>query len=1021
MRPLKLKMSAFGPYKGEVEIDFTEFNQSSLFLVSGPTGAGKTTIFDAIAYALFDKPSKDGREKDTYKSDHASDTDLCYVYFEFELGQKRYSVRREPNQTGPGTRSKTKQILASVEFHNGDSVTTKINEANKEIESLMGLTHDQFRQIVMLPQGDFKRMLDSNSGEKEKIFRNIFQTNQFEAFQEKLKEQAKELKKERDSYEQAVNLAFQNVETKDNPVLEKAIEQFDVTVALEEIEKLVEADTQDLTKVKESIKHLQEQKTTYERLIERLEKKAFLDKEKGQLDETEQTIKTYREQLSQNEEALKLAEAQKSVTELSQEIKQANEKLIHLKQEKKILSEELSKAEKQREIIQKKVAELNSIREAIQELKNELERMKEVEKKQDGIALFEKQIKENQTKRNALSEAGQKQKEIISSKQDELKKLQVLKDSFSRQYDQINELKDKKTQESQKLEKLNDLCDLRKEGAKVKVRFSEATKELKKATQKWQNAKESYFSNIAVVLAGDLNENEPCPVCGGTEHPNLAHSTDESVSKEAVDRLENEKTTVEAQYNKIAAHLQQLSEAVGKRCKELGIAHSDADETLKETKRVVKELTESLDTLEKDLKLKQKKVDQESKLSKELDSLQKEERELSDKVVQLKADEEHKVKRISELESEWKALKASLSSESEKQIREAIKTKEKMITETEKEASGSQKLVQDLSGNLSANKRGIELTTEQLEMVTKKHTEAEMHFNQLLENSELGEDFETVVLKKEIVEKMQTAISDYEKAGHSLAVQMKEVEAFLEQEETVLPVEEYQAKCIRIDESLPKLEENRDDLVKSMNQNQRACESIKQHQGKSDEIEKDYQIYNELALMAGGTSNETDRISFERYVLGIYFDEILLAANERFKEMTNNRYELQRKMDAAKGNKPKGLDMDVFDYETGKLRGVNTLSGGESFKASLALALGLSDVIQSQSGGVSVDTLFIDEGFGTLDSDSLDKAIQTLLDLHKRGRLVGIISHVDELKTRIPSHIIVEKTAAGSKVSVQSV
>ncbi|MDZ7836343.1 MAG: AAA family ATPase [Alkalibacterium sp.] len=138
MRPLKLKMSAFGPYKGEVEIDFTAFNQSSLFLVSGPTGAGKTTIFDAIAYALFDKPSKDGREKDTYKSDHAKDTDLCYVYFEFELGQKRYAVRREPNQIGPGTRSETKKVSASVEFHNGERVTTKINEANKEIEALMG-------------------------------------------------------------------------------------------------------------------------------------------------------------------------------------------------------------------------------------------------------------------------------------------------------------------------------------------------------------------------------------------------------------------------------------------------------------------------------------------------------------------------------------------------------------------------------------------------------------------------------------------------------------------------------------------------------------------------------------------------------------------------------------------------------------------------------------------------------------------------------------------------------------------
>ena len=170
--------------------------------------------------------------------------------------------------------------------------------------------------------------------------------------------------------------------------------------------------------------------------------------------------------------------------------------------------------------------------------------------------------------------------------------------------------------------------------------------------------------------------------------------------------------------------------------------------------------------------------------------------------------------------------------------------------------------------------------------------------------------------------------------------------------------------------------------------------------------------------MANG-SKETDYISFERYVLGIYFEEILMAANQRFSQMTNHRYELQRQLEKGKGSGKQGLDMEVFDHYTGKTRSVHTLSGGETFKASLALALGLSDVIQNQNGGVSVDTLFVDEGFGTLDSDSLDMAVQTLLDLHQKGRLVGIISHVDELKTRIPAHIIVEKTATGSTAYIQ--
>jgi exonuclease SbcC len=1021
MRPLKLKMSAFGPYKGEVEIDFTAFNQSALFLVSGPTGAGKTTIFDAIAYALFDKPSKDGREKDTYKSDHAKDTDLCYVELEFELGQKRYSVRREPNQTGPGTRTKTKQIAASVAFHNGDQVTTKINEANKEIEALLGLTHDQFRQIVMLPQGDFRRMLDSNSADKEKIFRNIFQTDQFEAFQEKLKEQAKELKQERDGYAQAVSLAFQSIETKENQTLEKAIDQFDIPAVLEETAKLIDTDSKHLAELKETIGSLQEEKTATERLIEYLEKKTALDKEKIELDETEKVVADYKEQLAKNDEAQKLVEAKKREQDLAQELKDEQTKRNDLSEKQKSLTDSLAEAEKQKALIQDELSKLDRVREAIQILKKELERMTEVEKTEEAISQAEKQLKENRLRQASIKEKMEAVKQAVQSQQNELKELQHIKNSFSDSYDRIGKLKDKKSEAMQRLEKLKELCDLRKEGAEVKQVFSKANKDLKQATERLDEAKAAYYSNIAVVLAGDLEQNEPCPVCGGTDHPKKAHAAADSVSKDEVDRLEKIKADAEAHYNRIGVHLQQLSEAVGKRCKELGIEHTDADEAFEQTKKSCRELTDELNKLEQDLKQKQKRVEAEGKLTEKLEALQKEERDLSEARVQLTSDEQHMTRRIGELSELCSELKASVSYDSEKQVKEAIAEKEALIRKTEQAASDNQSLVQDLSSRQSANKQAIKLTEESINKLTDKHSEARAHFEHRLQESKLDDSFESLVLEHETADKMQRAIKDYEKARHSLTVQMKEVQAHIDKEDKLLPVEAYRDQCKSIIERLPELEENRDDLVKTVNQNQRAVETITIHQDKSDELEKDYRIYSELAMMAGGTSNETDRISFERYVLGIYFDEILIAANERFSEMTNNRYELQRKMDAAKGNKPKGLDMDVFDYETGKVRGVNTLSGGESFKASLALALGLSDVIQSQSGGVSVDTLFIDEGFGTLDSDSLDKAIETLLDLQERGRLVGIISHVDELKTRIPSHIIVERTTAGSQVSVQTV
>lgn len=1021
MRPLLLKMNAFGPYKGEVEIDFTAFTQSSLFLVSGPTGAGKTTIFDAIAYALFDRPSKDGRDKDSYKSDHATDHDLCFVYFEFELGQKRYTVQRHPTQMGPGKGKKPINVKASVEFHNGDQVTTKINEANKEIEDLLGMNHEQFRQIVMLPQGDFKRMLDSDSSKKEEIFRNIFQTSQFQAFQEKLNEKAKAMRKEREQYEQAVKLAFESVDATENDTLQKAIEQFDVKVASAEIGKLVEQDKDKLEAVRKTIKDLQEQKTAYSRLIEQLEKKDRLDKEKSELDEKEKTVESYKKQLADNEEAKKLMDAKKAVETVAKDSQTAKEKLQKLKEEQAELVKAETAAQEDYEKSQKELAELSTVREAIQQLKNELDRLVEVEKKEEAIDSLTKDFAKNVEKKEQLTKDSETFSKTVKDLQEQHKALQLVKETISKQFEERSEQKDKLSQLQQRKEKLSELSELRKQGAKVKATFSDQTKALKKAEKDWQEAREGYFKDLAVVLAGDLKDSEPCPVCGSQDHPHVAESSKEAVSKETVDKLEKVKAEAETAYNATAARLQQLSEEVGKRCKQLAINHSDVDEALKATTSEVKQLTEELKSLEHQLQSNQNKVKEEKALAEKLETIQAKELDVSNAIVELNSANTHNTKRIKELEEERDSLKKNLSSESKAAIQSAIAEKESSIKAVEAKASADQKQLQELSNKLSANKNGIEFTEDQLKTLETKREEAERAFETLKEDSDIAETFDSLVLEADTAQKMQTAISDYDKSRHSLTVQLKEVRDYLEKEETLLPIEEYKEKVVEMEQSLPELENNRDQLIESRSRNESALSSIQTHQGKSEALEKDYQIYNELAVMASGTNSMTDRVSFERYVLGIYFDEILEAANERFGDMTNNRYELQRKLDEAKGNKAKGLDMEVFDLETGKERGVNTLSGGESFKASLALALGLSDVIQSQSGGVSVDTLFIDEGFGTLDSDSLDKAIQTLLDLQERGRLVGIISHVDELKTRIPSHIVVDKTAEGSQVSVQTI
>ncbi|EXJ24350.1 Exonuclease SbcC [Alkalibacterium sp. AK22] len=1021
MRPLKLKMSAFGPYKGEVAIDFTAFSQSALFLVSGPTGAGKTTIFDAIAYALFDKPSKDGREKDTYKSDHAGDTDLCYVELEFELGQKRYTVRRMPNQTGPGTRSRTKQIGASVEFHQGDQVTTKINEANKEIEALLGLSHDQFRQIVMLPQGDFKRMLDSNSTDKEKIFRNIFQTRPFEAFQETLKEKAKELKQKRDGYEQAVSMAFEALDTQGVEALDKAVKQFDISKVLEEADKLIAVDTQKLEDARTQIRLLQKEQTDCQRLIEQLEKQRLLKQKQGQLNGKEEQIRGFKKQLEQNKEARQLLEAKQQAEALQQERKEAEAKLQELKHVQHTLVRQVESAEKDLKNREESLQQLDQVRETIQQLKQEQSRLQDMQTRYEAVKQAEKEQQTKALNQGRLEKEEEQLKIVIQQEQAELKELQKLKDSFSRQYEQIGQLKEEKTVALQKLEKLEELCRLREQGTKVKQAYVRAGDALGQVSEQLEQARKVYYGNMAVVLAGDLEAETPCPVCGSKAHPQKAQPSSETVSKDTVDQLEAQKAAKESDYHTVMAQLKQLSDTVSQRCEELEIDHREADQVFRQTKEYSQQVSRKVDQLEEDLKQKQKRVEKEAELSRQLEVHQQKERELSQSLLELKSDQQHQKKQIESLKNEARELQASLSFDDEEALQKAISSKETQVKETEAQAAAEREKMQALKSKQSANHQAIELTAEQSHKLLDKEQQAVEGFDQLLEASQLATDFADFILAEQGIQSHEQAISEHEKARHSLAEQLRDLDAQLAEVQELQSVEAYQSRSQEISQRLPELERQRDELITSIGQNTRATESIRTHQSKSQALEQDFRVYSELAVMAGGTSTETDRVSFERYVLGIYFDEILLAANARFGDMTHHRYELRRKMDAAKGNKPKGLDMDVFDYETGKLRGVNTLSGGESFKASLALALGLSDVIQSQSGGVSVDTLFIDEGFGTLDADSLDKAIETLLDLQERGRLVGIISHVDELKTRIPSHILVERTTNGSTVRVETI
>lgn len=1019
MRPLRLVMNAFGPYKNKVEIDFTQFTQSSLFLVSGPTGAGKTTIFDAIAYALFDSASGDARGKDTFKSDHATDLDLCYVELEFELGKKTYKVRREPEQIGPGTRTKTKQIKSSVEFHNEDSVTTKIAEANQEIQELIGLTYDQFRQIVMLPQGAFKKMLESNSREKEAIFRNIFETGIYERFQEELKKQAKELSDQRKEYELALQEAFKRIDYEENEVLDKAIEQFDVKTVLSELDKLIHTDTGELKAAKSKLSHLQDEKVRQTKLIEMLTKQEALQKEKIELDEKEEKASQFKTQLDQHKKAEALVQAQKNVEETRAE-KEANQKrLTELSEKIQQLKKELESVDERYQVVSKEYAKLDDKRKEIQNLNEELKRFETIKEQNTRLSALEKEAKDTETENESLTVQQKNLKTQLEELKETLKEIGKTREELTEDYKVLSTKKDEQSQLNQRLNALIEVCQWREQGVELKKDFQKAEHQLKEARNDWQSAKSAYFSQLSVVLAGELLEGEPCPVCGSVEHPEKAHAKAEDVSKEQVAELEQKKESAETSYNRLVSQSEHLFAQVSERCEALGISPEDAETEKESVEKKTAEATETITGLQTEIEQKEKTVKQESTYTKQLNDVEKQERETSEALSKNTSKIENIETRMKEIRTEIAGLEEKLVYESREQVVDLIQTKDKAIKETEKQEKTTREELNTLKNTLATSETELNLTEKRVKELSGKEEKLSQTFKEQLEASELGETFEESVLEEKLVSEMQEAIQTY---GEARAVHLsaeKEVTDFLEKADDVQTKEEHENRLSEIEEALPEWEEKRDAYFRVTSQNTEAQKTIQQYQKQSEHIEADYQLYGELSRMANG-AKETDYVSFERYVLGIYFEEILEAANIRLAQMTNNRYEMHKKIEKAKGAGPQGLDIDVFDHHTGKPRGVHTLSGGETFKASLALALGLSDVIQSQNGGVSVDTLFVDEGFGTLDSDSLDNAIQTLLDLHERGRLVGIISHVEELKTRIQSHIIVEKKSSGSHAYIQA-
>lgn len=1039
MKIKKLIVSAFGPYATEQELDFEKYlDNQNMFVITGNTGAGKTTIFDAINFVLYGEASGSERDGKSLRSDFADSSTKTEVKLWFSLKNKDYYIKRSPQyfrskQRGEGlTENK-----AEAELIYDDKTITGTKEVTRQVEEILGITCEQFKQLVMIPQGEFKKLLNSDSDKKEEIFRKIFGTKVFSDIQNNIKTEANSLKK---SIEEVLRDRENKIKSfqlrKDDDLLNSLIlnKDLNIELILEEFVKSIDAD-------KEEDRILKEKEDNIKSKLDNLSKELVLGKEANKKLEILEKYKIDFERLNALKESFKLKEeelryAKKAVTALNYEEKYIEKKRI-LDRIRKNLSISIENLNKLKIHLEK--AEVDFKKEVEKEpIRNELnKRLDEIQGLKEKTLVY----KENSEKLNLLKASYTKIKERIENIKKEIDEKTKLLIEINNEINIIQSLKEEASKldiESlnykAKEEKLNTLKlsidklinELSKE-KKLREDYEVLNNNYINKRKIYEALDESFRNNLAGILAKDLEEGKECPVCGSISHPNLAKLEDKDISEDEVKKakLEEEASRKKMEVSltnltKIKAEINSLkNDNINKLFKEIFNEELEEDISLSFNK-VYKELI-SVEEILNNITLKKKEVDK--KILKEL-NLSKKKSEIENLNEALRKELEEKNNELLVREGEVKTQEANLNN-IVNDFKGSIKSIEELNLE-EKDISNKLKALKEAYEKSELDLKNIKTEFDKengnKDTLEKQEKEADTEYNNCVEEFKdkvlsLGfENYKDYISKRKQESEIEVLENEIQKYNVDLSNANKLYSLTLEECKNIkfVDIKSIEASIEEVDKERVYINNLLKEVYLRINQNTKILEDCLSFNKKIETQEEKYKTIGRLSKIINGDNPR--KISFERYVLAAYFEDIISAANIRFSKMTNSRFELLRKEEVGDKRKGQGLDLEVYDNYTGKSRDVKTLSGGESFKASLAMALGLSDVVQRYSGGIQLDTIFIDEGFGTLDPESLDIAIETLIDLQDNGRVVGIISHVQELKDRIEVKLEVTSTNQGSKV-----
>lgn len=1009
MRPLKLTLRAFGPFAAEQSVDFTRYGDNAFLLINGPTGSGKTSILDGICYALYGEASGAGRSEHYLRSQLAAPEALCEVEFLFSVGPRTFLIKRRPTQSflHKGVQRETIHKVEFCQVDSSGTVTgdrlTKVGEVRDKVEEVIGFSSEQFRQVVVLPQGEFRRLLLAKSDEKERILEKLFATERYKTVEESLKRRRAGIGSELKELKAGVEgiLGANAVATTD----ELAGRIADLTRRRSEIEA-------DLT-LQRSVQAETQQRFMAAQALEG----SFLEKE---LAATEVTTlegkKAAMEQAAKRAElaarALNLIDLEESITRTEVERVSRSEALTALlarigtlsgqRQEARVSAD---KARLDNAGIAGLIAERTRLEGQLGKL-NELAAFHSKLAAAGKIELSARQSLEKQRAEIAAAEGR------ITALSTEIEKLSLAAGRVAQLDAEIARLQNLCTTRELYAAEAVSLTDLSSRFTACSQQLATVETELSAARTRQQTLQQDFIAGQATLLAARLEDGHPCPVCGSADHPHPAVADVEIPAEKDLEKalkqisdLEKLQQKVSREQSSLLAQKSGLESAVAQRLESLGeaakLSAGELSAQLAESKQLQTAACSGVTRL--------------STCQKEREQLAGRQAEVKELLE--KGEQEHSKAR-SELESVRALVEQAekdAGSSDAKTVAARIAAIAAYVTTAAAALEKAEGDLTSLNGSLQTAAGERTQLEQQLEQLADRGTELKKNFGIRLDSEGFSTDrayHEAKLPRTEIERLKEEAACFRELLAAALARRDRAEDACREKQRPDL--ESLKAAREQLDSSIAGLQKEAGVLAGQHSGLADALRTIGEKGGRITLLEEQYAVTARLAELVGGQNPQ--RMTLQRYVLAALFEEVAIAASQRLSRMSRGRYHLVRSETPRDGKATGGLDLDVTDDYIGEKRPAFTLSGGETFLASLSLALGLSDVVMAQQGGRYLDCIFIDEGFGSLDGETLDFALNTLIELHRSGRVIGIISHVAELKERIPSRIDVIASKDGSRI-----